>query len=118
MLSIGTDGLGYKVINYSIIIWTLKTKSLPLFTKGRNYPSLVKRGEGEFYQIIKFKRRKVSIEKGTAVPFLFSFKIEVPEAPHFSNLGRTLEPSFLRWSFLFGGVWYYIFSILPSGLHP
>jgi len=35
--------------NQSIIVWTGKTKFLlPALYKGRNYPSLTKRGEGRF----------------------------------------------------------------------
>jgi len=38
-----------KITNQSIIVWTPKTKSLlPSLYKGRNYPSLAKRGEGRF----------------------------------------------------------------------
>jgi len=55
-----------QIINQSIIVWTLKTKSLlPSLTKGRNYPSLVagprgplarraKRGEGRFSEAYVF----------------------------------------------------------------
>jgi len=39
----------FRIINQSKIVWTFKTKSLPPpFTKGRSYPSLVKRGKGRF----------------------------------------------------------------------
>jgi len=39
----------------SIVIWTLKTNpSSPSFTKGRNYPSLAKRGQGRFSETYVF----------------------------------------------------------------
>jgi hypothetical protein len=37
------------------MMWTPKIKSLlPPFTKGRNYPSLAKRGEGRFSEAYVF----------------------------------------------------------------
>jgi len=57
------------ITNQSIIVWTPKTKSLlPSLYKGRNDPSLAKRGEGRFSEEYVFSIMDSLVSRCYSIP--------------------------------------------------